>query len=135
MLVVPSLLLSKQLGNSYTGSLYASLASLVTTKSDDELLNKKALLFSYGSGSAATMFSATFTKPLKTIRKALDIEKRLAARRSVSAEEYLATMKLREVTHSLADYTPGESIEDLFPGTYYLKHVDKKRRRTYEVKT
>jgi hydroxymethylglutaryl-CoA synthase len=80
-------------------------------------------------------FSATFTKPLKAIRKNLDVEKRLSARRSVSAEEYLATMKLREVSHSLSDYTPGESIEDLFPGTYYLKHVDKKKRRTYDVKS
>ncbi len=132
--VMPSLLLSKQLGNSYTGSLYASLASLIATQTDQQLHHKRALLFSYGSGSAATMFSATFAKSVANIRQKLDIQNRLEHRRSVTAEEYLETMKLRERTHSLGDYTPEQSVEDLFPGTFYLKHVDKKKRRTYEQK-
>ena len=129
--VVPSLLLSRQLGNSYTGSLYASLASLVATQSDQQLLGRRALLFSYGSGSAATMFSASFAKPVEHIRERLDLQNRLEHRRSVTAEEYLETMKLREKVHSLADYTPEQPVEDLFPGAYYLEHVDKKKRRTY----
>ena len=132
--VVPSLLLSKQLGNSYTGSLYASLASLVCTRSDDDLIGKKALLFSYGSGSAATMFSATLRGPFGAMREALDLQNRLDNRRHVDATEYLDTMKLREETHSLADYTPIGSVDDLATGTYYLSKVDALKRRTYERK-
>jgi hydroxymethylglutaryl-CoA synthase len=132
--VVPSLLLSRQLGNSYTGSLYASLASLIATQSDQQLAHKKALLFSYGSGSAATMFSASFNKPVDRIREQLDLQNRLEHRRSVTSEEYLETMKLREKVHSLADYTPEQSVDDLFPGAYYLEQVDKKKRRTYQQK-
>ncbi|GFR11548.1 hydroxymethylglutaryl-CoA synthase 1, partial [Trichonephila clavata] len=29
-------------------------------------------------------------------------------------------------------YTPIGSLEDLFPGTWYLEHVDDKHRRTYQ---
>lgn len=128
--VTPSLLLSKHLGNSYTGSLYASLCSLISEKRDD-LLHKRALMFSYGSGSAATMFSVRFDGPVGHIASKLDIPNRLKNRRMVDAAEYTATMKLREDSHSLANYTPTQPIDDLFPGTYYLKHIDAAKKRTY----
>ena len=50
-----SLLLAKQLGNIYTGSLYNGLLSLIC----DDAINlegRKIMLFSYGSGCAASMF-------------------------------------------------------------------------------
>jgi len=50
-----SLLLSKQLGNIYTGSLYNGLLSLICDNTID-LSGKKVLMFSYGSGCAASMF-------------------------------------------------------------------------------
>mmetsp|Transcript_6786 Transcript_6786/g.10925 ORF Transcript_6786/g.10925 Transcript_6786/m.10925 type:complete len:215 (+) Transcript_6786:422-1066(+) len=52
-----TLLLAKQLGNIYTGSLYNGLLSLLC---DDEvdLGGKKIMLFSYGSGCAASLFCA-----------------------------------------------------------------------------
>jgi len=50
-----SLLLAKQLGNIYTGSLYNGILSLIADKSID-LKQKKVLMFSYGSGCAASMF-------------------------------------------------------------------------------
>ena len=50
-----SLLLAKQLGNIYTGSLYNGLLSLICDESID-LTGKKVLMFSYGSGCAASMF-------------------------------------------------------------------------------
>jgi hydroxymethylglutaryl-CoA synthase len=52
-----TLLLAKNLGNIYTGSLYNGLLSLICDESVD-LSGKKILLFSYGSGCAASMFCA-----------------------------------------------------------------------------
>lgn len=132
--VVPSLKLAKQLGNSYTGSLYASLASLVCSVPDEDLMDRRATLFSYGSGAASTMFSFKFEDSVATIQKNLDLEARLKARRSVEAQEYLDAMILRENTHSSALYTPVGTIHDLFPGTYYLEHIDGKKRRVYAKK-
>ena len=50
-----SLHLAKQLGNIYTGSLYNGLLTLLCDSSID-LGNKSILMFSYGSGCAASMF-------------------------------------------------------------------------------
>ncbi len=118
---------------SYTGSLYASLASLIAVEGD-KLTGKRGVLFSYGSGLAATMFSVRFEGSVERMRTRLDIPARLEQRRSVSAVEYTAALALREKTHSLKDFTPSHPVEDLFPGTYYLKHVDSLKRRTYAQK-
>jgi hydroxymethylglutaryl-CoA synthase len=50
-----SLHLAKNLGNTYTGSLYNGLISLICDQTIN-LENKKIMLFSYGSGCAASMF-------------------------------------------------------------------------------
>jgi len=60
---LPSCLLSKELGNIYTGSLYTGLISLMENK--DELLNKRICMFSYGSGCAASLFVLKCTKSTK----------------------------------------------------------------------
>jgi hydroxymethylglutaryl-CoA synthase len=39
--------------------------------------------------------------------------------------------KLREKTHNAASYTPVGSIDDIWPGAYYLESVDAKYRRKY----
>jgi hydroxymethylglutaryl-CoA synthase len=50
-----SLYLCKMLGNIYTGSLKNGLLTLIADKSID-LKDKKIMMFSYGSGCAASMF-------------------------------------------------------------------------------
>lgn len=50
-----SLRLAKNLGNIYTGSLYNGLLSLVCDESID-LRGKRIMMFSYGSGCAASLF-------------------------------------------------------------------------------
>jgi len=62
-----SLLLAKQLGNIYTGSLYNGLLSLVCDESID-LTNKEIMMFSYGSGCAASMFTLKFSADYKKIQ-------------------------------------------------------------------
>lgn len=52
-----SLYLAKMLGNIYTGSLYNGLITLLCDQRID-LSGKNILMFSYGSGCAASMFFA-----------------------------------------------------------------------------
>lgn len=42
--------------------------------------------------------------------------------------------QLREEKNNKKDYSPDGSLDDLFPGTYYLVKCDEKFRRTYAVK-
>eukprot|EP01114_Cavostelium_apophysatum_P015149 TRINITY_DN406_c0_g1_i1.p1 TRINITY_DN406_c0_g1~~TRINITY_DN406_c0_g1_i1.p1 ORF type:complete len:495 (-),score=146.51 TRINITY_DN406_c0_g1_i1:65-1549(-) len=129
--VEPSLLLPKQLGNSYTASIYTGLLSLIAQKDDNALLNKRLFMFSYGSGLAATAFSLSVKKPLDEIRKKSDVLNRLNQRVSIAPVEYSQVMKLREDTHSKSGYQPTHPTENLFPKTYYLDKVDDLKRRHY----
>ena len=54
--VSPATLLPQHIGNMYTASLYAGLASLLYTQAD-ALVGKRILCFSYGSGLASSIFS------------------------------------------------------------------------------
>lgn len=47
--------MAKKLGNIYTGSLYNGLLTLICDETID-LKGKKILMFSYGSGCAASLF-------------------------------------------------------------------------------
>jgi hydroxymethylglutaryl-CoA synthase len=105
----------------------------------DQLANKRLLLFSYGSGLAASMFSAKISgdtspqSPLsKLLKGIIDIPQRLAKRIKVSAKEFENTLNLREKIHNAAPYTPTGDIEKLSPGTYFLVDVSDKYHRFYK---
>lgn len=82
-----SLFLAKELGNIYTGSLYNGLLSLVCDDTID-LTGKKVLMFSYGSGCAASMFVLRVNAGYRNIQRLSDFRPRLASRVKVSPEEY-----------------------------------------------
>ncbi|KAI9337045.1 hydroxymethylglutaryl-coenzyme A synthase C terminal-domain-containing protein [Zopfochytrium polystomum] len=133
--VLPGLLASKNCGNMYCGSLYAALASLLSEVPSASLLNKRLVLFSYGSGLAASMFTVTVRGPTDSFAASLHVKDRLAARTKVEPASYDAIMALREGTHNARNYTPVSDVkspEAMFPGTYYLEAVDAKFRRTYK---
>lgn len=105
----------------------------------ERLVNKRLLLFSYGSGLAASMFSARITSdgsPQSSLSKLLkgiaDIPKRLSVRHKVSAQRFEDTLNLREKTHNSAPYKPVGPVDELSPGTYFLSDVSAKHHRTYE---
>jgi hydroxymethylglutaryl-CoA synthase len=78
-MVTPTTTLSSQCGNMYCGSVYASLTSLLG--GDEDIVGKKVLMFSYGSGLAASMFSVDFKdERVMEMRQKLDMPARLAAR-------------------------------------------------------
>lgn len=136
-----SLLLANQVGNMYTPSVYGGLVSYIFSYPIEELQGKRIVLFSYGSGLASAMFSLYFSKDehvKSSLQKLKDnvshVKSYLELRRKCSPEIFAKMMKLREDTHNAAPYTPTESTDHLFPGTWYLTNIDSKHRRTYECK-
>lgn len=134
----PSLMLAREIGNMYTASLYSCLISYLLSDKIENLVNKRILLFSYGSGLAASMFSARISGDTsdnsalsRLVKGVSDIPQRLEQRTSVAAAQFEETLNLREKTHSLAPYTPTGDVSQLSAGTYYLTDVSQKHHRAY----
>jgi hydroxymethylglutaryl-CoA synthase len=80
-----------------------------------ELVGKRAVLFSYGSGLASSMFAMRVSHdqtPGSALSRLLsgvsDVRQRLDARLKVDPAEFAATLKLREDTHHC-----GETLNSL----------------------
>mmetsp|Transcript_1533 Transcript_1533/g.2336 ORF Transcript_1533/g.2336 Transcript_1533/m.2336 type:complete len:509 (-) Transcript_1533:1649-3175(-) len=130
--VSPGLLVSQECGNMYTGSVYASLCSLIS--SQDAKLDKRALVFSYGSGSAASMFSLRFNRGVDKMRTAINLQNRLSQRTKLTPEEYTQRLSEREQKYKSGVPTQiihNEKPTNMFPGTYYVKSIDPLGRRQY----
>jgi hydroxymethylglutaryl-CoA synthase len=132
--VQPSIEVPTMCGNMYCASVYASLVSLISNVSSEELQGKRVGIFSYGSGLASSLFSLKVRGSTEELSKKLDLHTRLDARRTVAPEVYDEMCNLRERAHLKKDYKPQGSTETLLPGTYYLTNVDDMFRRAYEVK-
>lgn len=135
--VAPSMALGKQVGNSYCGSLYNGMASLIDGQLGDLPDvgggggDKRVLMFSYGSGLAASMFSVKVRGPVGHIKYALDLKQRLASRVALTPGDFHETVDERERNYTRFGYAPESSVAHYFPGTYYLDSVDDLHRRTY----
>jgi len=129
--VSPSAVLPRQLGNTYTGSLYAGLVSLISEVGDG-LIGKRVFMFSYGSGLASTLFSFTVNSSIKHITARIDMKNRLSKRTQITPDQFVQALKLREKLHGVKDYAPQDPLSSLFPGAYYLSKIDAKFRRYYE---
>lgn len=108
-----NLYLAKNLGNIYTGSLYNGLLSLLgagmPVKEGGEgleLLGKKVMLFSYGSGCAASMFMIRVREGYQTVIRNSLFKERLESRVKVTPEEYDQWMAWREHNFGKCSLTP-----------------------------
>jgi hydroxymethylglutaryl-CoA synthase len=128
--VAPSTKLTVELGNCYSASLYVGLLSLID-HSSDELLGKRIVLFSYGSGMSASMFSLVVRGSVEFIKQKQKITKRLSQRNFVDPAEFTKLLGLRE-KHLLASAFVPDGPLELFPGSFYLDRVDEKHRRYYK---
>ena len=129
--VAPGLLLAKELGNIYCGSVYACLASLLCEKPAENLIDRRIGVFSYGSGLASSLFSFRIHSSTSIIKSKLDLKARLASRICVEPQIFEAAMNLREETHQLKDYRPSGDVKALFEGTWYVDYIDDRYRRFY----
>lgn len=137
--VAPSTKIPQMLGNMYTASLYAGLMSLINDQRAS-LEGRRLLMFSYGSGLAASMFSlkvgqgADIRQRLETIAKKADIDARLAQRTQADPKTFNDWMARREALH-LVDgafsLTGTTQTADLFPGAFYLAQRDADGKRKY----
>ncbi|KAM0787550.1 hypothetical protein ACM66B_003620 [Microbotryomycetes sp. NB124-2] len=132
--VGPSTLTSRKLGNMYAGSLYGSLASLINAVPSAELQNKRVGLYSYGSGLAASFFTAKVVGNTDAMRKNLDLDARIAKMHVRPVQEFLDALELREKNHNNDDWTPSGKVEDIADGSFYLVKNDAHHRRTYLVR-
>ncbi|KAF0697073.1 Aste57867_12220 [Aphanomyces stellatus] len=142
-MVEPSCFASRYIGNCYTASVYINLACLVDSVRT-QLHGKRIMLFSYGSGAVGSIFSFRCVRPESTsalpaftverMSECLNLAARLNTRMKRTPEEFNAHLDLRETSHGLKSYTPVQSVDTLFPGTYYLVGVDDKHRRKYARK-
>ncbi|KAI8616457.1 hydroxymethylglutaryl-coenzyme A synthase C terminal-domain-containing protein [Chytriomyces sp. MP71] len=135
--VDPGLLASRNVGNMYCGSLYSGLVSVLSEVTAEELVAKRLVLFSYGSGLSSSMFSITVQQgqatidTLNRIRSNLRVADRLQARTKIEPKVYDEIMALRQGVHNAKEYTPVSSNKDMFPGTWYLVDIDGMFRRKY----
>jgi len=126
-----SLLLAKQLGNIYTGSLYNGLLSLLCDQTID-LSGKKICMFSYGSGCAASMFILSVRPGYEKIRQLSCFKERLARRVKVSPEDYNGWMSLREQSFGKSNLIPTVSLSPLPPHLcLFAPGFDRKLRRRH----
>ncbi|KVH95444.1 Hydroxymethylglutaryl-coenzyme A synthase, active site-containing protein [Cynara cardunculus var. scolymus] len=143
--VQPGTLIPKQLGNMYTASIYAAFASLIHNK-NSSLDGNRVMMFSYGSGLSATMFSLRLSEgkapfSLSNIAKVMNIEHKLKTRTEVCYQILEMTINaceremLMEHRYGGKDYVTSKDTSHLAPGTYYLTEVDSKYRRFYAKKT
>ncbi|OAY65044.1 hydroxymethylglutaryl-CoA synthase-like isoform X1 [Ananas comosus] len=136
--VQPSTLLPKQIGNMYTASLYAALASVIHNK-HTSLGGKRIVMFSYGSGLSSTMFSFKLQDgqhpfSLSNIATVLNVQEKLESRHVFAPEKFVKTLKLMEHRYGAKDFETTKDTSLLSPGTFYLTKVDSMYRRFYNKK-
>ncbi|KAM3147390.1 hypothetical protein pb186bvf_000641 [Paramecium bursaria] len=127
--VLPSCLLSQQLGNIYTGSLYTGLISLI--ENYKELQGKRIAMFSYGSGSAASLFILRCNRSTLEQFKIQQITQRLSQRSKINCQEYEDHLMEKQLTYNQPNKQFNPDFNRLFNETYYLKSIDDKYRRQY----
>ena len=72
------------------------------------ILGRRIVLFSYGSGCAASMFSMTFTSNpgsdlTRLVESCSSLQERLDKRQKVTPAEFAAAMSLRQETHHIGN--------------------------------
>lgn len=116
--------LSKLIGNIYTGSLYLTLASLAYCKSPEELFQKKVLMFSYGSGYMASMFSLQFVDHRRSLVDKKHIHAMLDNQTFISVQQFLANMANNNTMFHMMDGCPvDDANHDAINAIYVLTSI------------
>lgn len=94
-------------------------------------------MFSYGSGSVASMYSfvgrssSSSSFSIGRIQETVDIFTRLDARKRCTYDEFVSSLNLRETSFGKASIVPVGSLDNLTKGTFYLKSINDKYHRSY----
>lgn len=131
-MVAPSLRFCRELGNTYSASLYTAIAGLlhdaVSTPAD------RIGLFSYGSGACAEFFSGRFVDGAAERIRSKKMDEGLSQRRSVSVSEYEGMVIEMEKSLTASEYQPSDAFglaDSHYAGTglLILDRVDNHHRQ------
>mmetsp|Transcript_20173 Transcript_20173/g.42039 ORF Transcript_20173/g.42039 Transcript_20173/m.42039 type:complete len:1034 (+) Transcript_20173:173-3274(+) len=135
----PSNEVGQRIGNTYAASVFMGLCGLVESGKLES--GQTVGVFSYGSGSIATMYQLAVREPkdrrwsLQNSVEKMKMRERLDARVKIAATELDTALDCREVMcESPAGWSTYYPKDVLFPDTYYLINVDEKYRRQYKLK-
>jgi hydroxymethylglutaryl-CoA synthase len=100
--IEPSIALSRDIGNVYSGSLYLSLASLLEHGSGRSLAGRRVVFGSYGSGASAKVFSGIVSEGYAAIAEKIRVQEMLRPQAEGGTRVPL-TLADYERLHSLSD--------------------------------
>ncbi|CAK5267749.1 unnamed protein product [Mycena citricolor] len=95
-----------------------------------DLLGKRASLYAFGGGCAASFFHTQSVGDTSEIRQRMDLLNRLASMKVVSCKEFTEGLHRRELHSNASSYTPVGSGRHISP-VPLLHSVDDKFRRRY----
>jgi 3-hydroxy-3-methylglutaryl CoA synthase len=113
-MVLPSLRYTQELGNTYSGSLWAGVTALAE-HAPSTAEGTRIGLYSYGSGSCAEFFSGRFGPAARETVAAHGLADHLAARRAVSTTDYERIVLDTERGLTQSQFTPDTALT----GTLY----------------
>jgi hydroxymethylglutaryl-CoA synthase len=121
-----------EIGNIYTGSAYLALTFLLRDRYQvfgDDIVGKRVLFSSYGSGNTMSVFSATVADGAPEIISSWHLEHSLNGKRVSSIQEY-------EKWITTSSYKPAEATapQGVHPGLYYLEGIREDGYRQYGYK-
>lgn len=136
--VMPCCKINQNIGNCYTGSVFSSLLSVIAEQGNS-LVDKRVLMFSYGSGSVATLYSfigkvaAASSSPfsLTRMQSVTNIAERLQHRKRASHEDFTKALSLRAAKYGKAPMAPDGLVDNVAQGVYYLSAVSDRHHRSY----
>jgi len=145
--VAPSTFISKSIGNCYTASIFMGLMSLIFkcgNNLENDLMGKTIQMFSYGSGTMASLYSLKVIKSKESLKlltkmvKNNDITKRFQQRMKMTCDTFTEiTNKKQNQFHNHepmeTDFIPQSIVnKDLFySNTFILNKMDTKKQRFY----
>lgn len=139
--VLPACTINQNIGNIYTGSVFSCLVALVCGEAA-ALEGKRIFMFSYGSGSAASIYSFMGRKPtasdapadLGKMASTIDMASRLESRTRATIADFNTALDVRATKYGMAPMTPDGSLDNVLPGAFYLVDINDKHHRTYARK-
>ncbi|EMD39254.1 hypothetical protein CERSUDRAFT_93297 [Gelatoporia subvermispora B] len=60
-----------------------------------------------------------------------DLIRCLDSMKVVPCQEYVDSLQLLEKKHNAGSYVPAGSLDNIWPGGFYLENIDEKYRRKY----
>ena len=122
----PTTRLTKQIGSTYSASCYVNLYSLFVSLGNT-LVNKRVLVFSYGSGAASSLYSLKVNALPKMDR---NISVRLSARRFHDPDSFLHLTEAYSSGYAHFDFNPQPWNVD-WDDIFVLSNVDCHGVRSY----